>query len=103
MTHMTIEGDTLIQLQKWWDAIRSAFYQSLSTDRIWRTYQNLVAQNDDMTKFLFSPDDHSKYITANENYEAFSRALIFHIVKDTTVSSSKAPKSHVKLVTNMHY
>ena len=26
-----------------------------------------------------------------------------HIVKDTTISSSKAPKSHVKLVTHMHY
>ena len=56
-----------------------------------------------MTRFLLPPDNHNKYITAKENYEALSRALIVHLVKYTTISSSKAPKSHVKLVTNIQY
>ena len=100
---MTLEGDTLLQLKKWLDSISYAFWQSLSTNRSCTTYQNLVAQNNDMTKFILPPDDHYKYITAKENYEALSRALIVHLVKYTTISSSKAPKSHVKPVTNIQY
>ena len=39
---------------------------------------------------------------AKENYEAFSRALRFHLVKDNTISLSTAPKLHVKLITYMN-
>ena len=100
---MTLEGDTLLKLQKWWDAIFSYFCQSLSTNKSWPTCKNLVSEHHYINKFLLPIDDHSKYITAKENYEAFSRALRVHLVKDTTISSSKAPKSHIKLVTHMHY
>ena len=87
LSHMTLEGDTLLQLQKWWDAIHYAFWKYLSTNRIWPKYQNLVETNHDKTKFLLPPDYQSKYITAKENHETFSRALIVHLVIDTTVSS----------------
>ena len=94
---------TLLQFQKWWDAICSAFYKSLLLNKSWPTYKNLASDNYDITKFLLPPDNHYKYITEKENYEAFSRALRFHLVKNTNVSSSKAPKSHIKLVTHMYY
>ena len=48
---------------------------------------------------MLPPHTHSKYTTAKENFEAFSRALRVHIVKDATISSSKPPKSYVKIVT----
>ena len=32
---VTLEGDTLLQIQKWWDAIISGFYQSLSINKSW--------------------------------------------------------------------
>ena len=28
---MTLEGDTLFQIQKWWDVVRSAFFQSITS------------------------------------------------------------------------
>ena len=37
-----------------------------------------------------------------KKFEAFSRALRVHLVKDTITSSSKAQKSYFKLVTYMH-
>ena len=66
-------------------------------------YKKLKAENYDITKFLFPPDTHSKYVTSKANFEAFSRSLRVQLVKDTTISSSKAPKSHVKIVKHMHY
>ena len=36
------------------------------------------------------------------NYEAFSRSMRVHIVKNDTIPSSKAPKPHVKLITYMN-
>ena len=87
---MDIEGDTLLQIQKWWDAISSVYKR-------WPTYKNLASEHYEIAKFLLPPENHSKYITAKEKYKAFSIALRVHIVKDTTISSSKAPKSQSNL------
>ena len=38
---MTLEGETLLQIQKWWDAIIFAFCQSLSTRKSWPPYKKL--------------------------------------------------------------
>ena len=86
---MTLEADTLLQLQKWWDTICYAFYQSMSKNKSWPQYNKLKAKNYDITKFILSPDTYSKYITAEENFEEFSGALRVHLVKDTTILSSK--------------
>ena len=83
---MTLEGDTLIQIQKWWDAICSTFCQYLSTNKIWPSYKKLISEHYNITKFLLPPDNHSKQITAQECFEAFSRALRVHLVKDATIS-----------------
>ena len=100
---MTLEGDTLIQMKKWRNAICSAFCQNMSTKKISSSYKKLKSESKDITKFLFPLDTHYKYATAKGEFEAFSRALRVHIVKDTTISSSKEPKSHVKIVTYMNY
>ena len=54
-------------------------------------------------KILLPPEHHSKYIKAKENFKSFSRAHRFHLVKDTTISSSKTPTLYVKIVTHIHY
>ena len=63
------------------------------------TKQKLKSENYDITKFLLPLETHSKYITAKENIEAFSGELRVHLVNDITISSPKAPTSHVKLIT----
>ena len=93
---MTLEGDTLIQIQKWWDSIFSYFCQSLSTNKSWRE------EHHNISNILLSSDTHRNSFTAKENYESFLRALIFHIVEDNTISSSKAPKLHVDCITYMN-
>ena len=57
----------------------------MSTNKSWTPYKKLKAENYDITKFLFPPDTHSKYVTSKENVEAFSRALRVQLVKDTTI------------------
>ena len=89
---MTIEGDILLKIQKWWNGILSYLFQSLSTNRNWPPYKKLKSENYNISKFLLPPDTHYKYATAKENFEAFSKSLRVHLVKDTTISSSKAPK-----------
>ena len=75
----------------------------MSTNKSWTPYKKLKSEHYDVTKFLLPPHTHSKYVTAKENVEAFSRALRVQLVKDTTISLSKAPKSHVRIVKHMHY
>ena len=88
---MILEGDTLLQLQKLLYAIRSASFLYLSKNKIWTPYKKIKAENYVITKFILPPDTHPKYITAKENVQSFSRALGIHLVKDATISSSKAP------------
>ena len=54
-----------------------------------------------MFSLLLSPDTHPKFSTVKK-YESFSRAIRFHLGKDITIPSSKAQKSHVKLITYMN-
>ena len=35
LSFMNLKGDTLLQIQKWWDAIISAFFKHLSTNKSW--------------------------------------------------------------------
>ena len=60
----------------------------MSTNKSCTLYKKLKAENYDITKFLFPPHTHSKYVTAKENVEAFSRSLRVQLVKDTTISLS---------------
>ena len=45
---LNLEEDTLPQIQKWWYAITSAFFQSLSTINSRKTYKSLKGKNYDL-------------------------------------------------------
>ena len=102
ISFMTLEVDTLLQIQKWWHTIISPLCQYLSTNKICPPYKTLRAEHHN-TAFSFLPlDTHPKFPTAKVIYEAFSRALRVDPVKDNTISSSKASKSYVKIITYMN-
>ena len=61
---MTLEGNTLLQIQKGWGAISYTFFQSLPKQNSWAPYKKLKAENYDITKFLLPPETYSKYVTA---------------------------------------
>ena len=54
----------LLQIQKWWDAILSAFCQYLSTNKIWPPYKSLRVEYYKISSFLLPLDTHPKYSTA---------------------------------------
>ena len=99
LTPPTLEGNTLIHLQKWWDAIRCAYFQSMSTNNCFPTWKLLQETDYNLTKYVLPPPTHSKISTKNANYQVLYRSFIFNIVKDTTIKSSTASKSHIKLIT----
>ena len=99
---MTLKGDTLIRIQKWWHAILFPFCQYLSTNKTWLSYKYLRAEHHNIYFFLFPPSTHSKFSTSKENYETLSRALRVYLVKYNTIFSEKAPKWHVKIITYMN-
>ena len=63
LSSATIEGDTLLQIKKWWDAILSAFYKYLSTNNRWPAYKYLRAEYHNIYSFLLPPDIHPKFST----------------------------------------
>ena len=93
------ESTTLAQ---WWDVIIYAFSNLYQQTRSGHHTKKLIAEQHNISYFFHLPDTYPKFATAKEKYEAFSILLRVHLVKDNTISSSKPPKSHVKLITYMN-
>ena len=66
LSFMTLEGDTVLQIQKWQDAIISTFFQYLSTNRIWPEYKYLKEEHHDISSFIIQPDTYPKFTTAKK-------------------------------------
>ena len=98
LSSLTLEGSTLLQIQKIWDAILSVFWQSLSTNNIWPAYKYLKADHHELYSIIIPLDTHTKFAKEKEKYESLYRALRFNLVKDETIPSSKAPKLYVNLI-----
>ena len=96
---MNLEGDTLVQIQKWWDAIFSNFWQYLSKIKSCPGYKYIRAEHHNISYFLLPLDKNPKFSTSKDNYEEFSTELIIHLVKDNTITPSKAQKFHFQLIT----
>ena len=95
---MTLKGDTLLHDQKRWDAILSEFWKSLSTNNIWPGLKSLTVDHNEVPSFIIPLENHPKLSKGKEKYEASLKAPRVHIVKDEDIPSSKATKSHVKLI-----
>ena len=79
---MTLEGNNLLQLQKWCYASRSDFCQYMSTKKILPPQKKPKSQNDDITKFILPPETHYKYVTERENlkhYQEYSELILLKI------------------------
>ena len=99
---MTFEGETLLQIKKWWDSIRSTLWQYLSTKNICPEYKYLKSDHQELSSFLFPPDTHPKIYKKKTNYQGFSREIRVNLAKYDTIPSSKSQKSHARLITFMN-
>ena len=85
LSSMNLEGDTLLQLQKWWDSIWSALYQSLSTSKSCPEYKSLnaayyyLSKTFSHQKFIWSQRQKMKTIRHSQDpfYFALSKMLLF--------------------------
>ena len=72
---MNLEGDTLLQIKKWWDSIIYTFSQSFSTNKSWAEYKYITADQHQLYYFILPLDTYHKLSKAKENYEELSRSL----------------------------
>ena len=61
---MNLEGDTLIQIQKWWYAILSDFCQYLSTKKSWQAYKYIKEEHINISYFILPPETNINFYTA---------------------------------------
>ena len=96
------EGENLLQHHKWWYETIYAYLQYLSTYNLFTTYKELQETEYNISKYVLRMLTHTKIYTATENYQESYRALQVNQVKDTTINSSTAKKSHIKFGTYMN-
>ena len=70
--------------------------------KIWPAYKSLTEYHHELYSFIIPLDTHPTFAKGKENYKPFSRELRVHLVKDETITSSEAPKSHVNIITYMN-
>ena len=78
------------------------FLTILSTNKIRTAHKYLIEYHNELSYFILPLYTHPKISESKENYEVFSRTLGFHLVDDETITTPKAPKSHVKLITYLN-
>ena len=75
---MNLEGDTLLQIQKWRDAICSAFLQYLSANNRFMAY-----------KYLSDDDQQlSSFVLPLETFQVFHNKRKVSVILKSTLSSS---------------
>ena len=82
---LNLEGETILQLQKWFDTIQYDFYQYLSTSNIWTVQKYPKPPDYDISIFVPPPEIHTKSDKENktirnsqETFQStFSKVLLF--------------------------
>ena len=67
LSFMNLECNTLLQIQKWWDAIINAFCQTSPTNNSWPPFKSMRAGHHKISKFPLPPDTHPKFPQQNKN------------------------------------
>ena len=68
---MILEGETLLQIQKWWDAIIYALCQSLSTKNSWTPYKSLISKHHYISYFPLPPYTHPEFSIAKKSMKHY--------------------------------
>ena len=82
LEHLTLQGDDLQDIKKWWTRINSKMIMTLKSNRCLPSYQDLTKPFDPV-QTLVPPAQHTQHIEGNEAYEQFSRELLdyFKIIR----------------------
>ena len=67
LSSMTLKGNTIHYIEKWWDVILSDFCQYLSKNKSWTEYKYIKVENHNIYEFILPPDKKLHYIQQNKN------------------------------------
>ena len=99
LKNIKLEGDSLIELQKFWNALDTAFTSTLNTNKGLGDYDKLQSTFS-AWEVLVPSMEHTQRNQAIYTYENFTRALRDHLLKKETIDKGTSPKEYRCLTKN---
>ena len=94
-----LESDSLMDIQKFWSAINTAFTATLNANSGLPRYEDLSSPysiQDDITP----PIGHTRHTDGKNAYENFARVIRDFLLKDETIKNTSAPNAYKNLIAN---
>ena len=99
LNNVKLEGDTLMELQKFWNALNTVFTSTLNTNKGLGDYDKLQSTFS-ASDVLVPPLGHTQRNQTMCAYENYNRVLIDHLLKKDTIDKETSPKTFRTLTKN---
>ena len=91
LERLTLQGDNLQDVKKWWSAINSKLMMTLKSNKCLPAYKDLTPSYDPRTS-LIPPVAHTQHQEGDEAYKQFSRELLDYMLDNDTIQRKNAPQ-----------
>ena len=99
LKNVKLEGDTLMELQKFWNALNTAFTSILNANKGLGDYDKLK-NTFSALDLLVLPIGHTQRNQSMNAYENYTRVLREHILKKYTINKETSPRAFRTLTRN---
>ena len=99
LKNVKLEGDTLMELQKFWKALNTAFTSTLILNKVLGDCDKLQSTFSE-NGVLVPPLEHTQRNQAMCAYENYKRVLRDHLLKKDTIDKETSPKTFRTLTKN---
>ena len=100
LSNIKLEGDKMLDIKKFYEEINMTLMTTLSSMTCLPEYKELTATFD-IGAHLIPPEIHTQHSAARNAYKQFSRTLLLHLQKSTTISPTMAPRAALILQEHM--
>ena len=97
--NVILEGDNLMDLQKFWSAMDTAFTSTVNANKGLGEYETLTEKYS-AVETLVPPPGHTQRNQGMEAYKNFTRVLRDHLLKKNTINKDVCPKAYKCLTKN---
>ena len=97
--NIVLEGDNLMDLQKFWNTMDTAFTSTVNANKGLGEYETLT-ETYSAVKILVPPPGHTQRNQGLEAYKNFTRVLRDHLLKKNTINKDVCPKAYKCLTKN---
>ena len=92
---ITLKGDTMIEIMKFYNLVNTAIMTSLASMRFLPDYDELTAKSD-YESHIVRQTNHTQFEDAHNAYKQYERTLHSHLQKVTIITSNSAPVTVTK-------